>query len=94
MNVFIDLDDIRTQLMDELRAELKEEVVKELQAQARRSKSQHPGYVTAAEAAEILRCSVRRIYRLVELGHLTAVKDGRRLLVHEDAISRHLGEAA
>lgn len=94
MNVFIDLEDIREQLMKELRAELKKEVVEELRADARRSKSQMPGYVTAAEAAEILRCSTRRIYRLVELGHLTAVKDGRRLLVHEDAITKHLGEAA
>lgn len=47
-------------------------------------------YVTASEAADLLRTSPRRIYRLVYEGRLEGVKDGSRLLIVRVSIDRHL----
>ena len=45
-------------------------------------------YLTAAEAAELLRCRRRRIYELVQDGRLTRRGDGRRLLVSREEVKR------
>jgi excisionase family DNA binding protein len=47
-------------------------------------------YVTAEEAADLLRTSRRRVYRLAHEGHLMGVKDGSRLLIVRESIDRHL----
>ena len=94
MNVWIDVEQIKEQLRSALYTQLKEEIINDLREAERGSRSPIPGYITAAEAADVLRCSVRRIYRLVETGQLKATKDGRRVLVLEEGLRRHLGEAA
>ena len=48
MNVFIDMESVREQLVQELKAELKDEVIKELREQQLRTRSQQPGFVTLA----------------------------------------------
>jgi len=45
-------------------------------------------YLTADEAAELLRCRRRRIYELVGDGRLTRHGDGRRLLVARAEVER------
>ncbi|MEQ8834777.1 MAG: helix-turn-helix domain-containing protein [Longimicrobiales bacterium] len=47
-------------------------------------------YVTAEDAADLLRTSRRRVYRLVHEGRLEGVKDGSRLLMVRASIDRHL----
>jgi len=50
-------------------------------------------YLTADEAAALLRCRRRRIYELVGDGRLTRHGDGRRLLVRREEVER-LAEGA
>lgn len=45
-------------------------------------------YLTADEAAELLRCRRRRIYELVGDGRLARHGDGRRLLLRRDEVER------
>lgn len=45
-------------------------------------------YLTAEEAAELLRCRRRRIYELVGDGRLTRHGDGRRLLLRREEVER------
>ena len=45
-------------------------------------------YLTADEAAALLRCRRRRIYELVGDGRLTRRGDGRRLLVSREEVAR------
>lgn len=47
--------------------------------------------LTAGEAAELLRCDRRRVYRMAEDGRLERVKDGGRLLVTRASVEAHLG---
>ncbi len=45
-------------------------------------------FLTAAEAADLLRCRKRRIYELVADARLTRQGDGRRLLVRRAEVER------
>ena len=45
-------------------------------------------YLTAAEAADLLRCGKSRIYELVGDGRLARHGDGRRLLVRREEVER------
>ncbi len=45
-------------------------------------------FLTADEAAELLRCNRRRVYDLVGDGRLPRCGDGRRLLVRRDDVLR------
>jgi excisionase family DNA binding protein len=47
-------------------------------------------FLTPGEAAELLRCDRRRLYRMAEEGRLEYVKDGRRLLVIRASLEAHL----
>jgi excisionase family DNA binding protein len=47
-------------------------------------------YLTASEAAEVLRCDRRRIYRMVSDGRIAGVKDGSRVLVDRASIEAYL----
>lgn len=43
-------------------------------------------YLTAAEAAAILRCSPKTIYRMIKKGSLTAMKVGEKWLIAADSM--------
>jgi excisionase family DNA binding protein len=45
-----------------------------------------PEYLTAAEAAAVLRVSVRTVYRQIRAGHLAAFPVGRALRIHRSAV--------
>jgi excisionase family DNA binding protein len=47
-------------------------------------------YLTASEAADVLRCDRRRIYRMVHDGRIAGVKDGSRVLVERASIEAYL----
>lgn len=52
--------------------------------------SSHREYLTASEAAELLRCSRQRIYDLVSAGRLRRYKDGSRVLLRTEEIEAYL----
>jgi excisionase family DNA binding protein len=47
-------------------------------------------FLTAAEAAEYLRCSRQRIYDLCSAGALSRFRDGSRVLISRAEIDEHL----
>jgi excisionase family DNA binding protein len=49
--------------------------------------SPDPEYLTAAEAAAVLRVSVRTVYREIRAGRLAAVTVGRTRRVHRSAVA-------
>lgn len=70
-------------------AELPPESVEALRAALGPAPSPVPSpYVTADEAAELLRCRRRRIYELVSDGRLSRHGDGRRLLLARGQVLR------
>lgn len=53
-----------------------------------------PDYLTAAEAASLMRCSKQRVYDLTSAGRLPVCKDGSRSLYRRSDVDRYLaGEA-
>lgn len=46
--------------------------------------------LSAKEAAEVLRCSVKTVYNLVSLGEIPYRKSGRRLVLSQQALLHHL----
>lgn len=46
--------------------------------------------LSAKEAAEVLRCSVKTVYNLVSLGEIPYRKSGRRLIFSQQALLHHL----
>ncbi len=51
-------------------------------------------YLTAAEAAEYLRCAKQAVYDRVNQGALEPRRDGRRLLFHRGDLDAYLGGEA
>jgi excisionase family DNA binding protein len=49
--------------------------------------SPDPEYLTAAEAAAVLRVSVRTVYRQIRAGRLAAITVGRTRRVHRSAVA-------
>lgn len=49
--------------------------------------SPDPEYLTAAEAATVLRVNVRTVYRRIRDGHLPVAPIGRPLRVHRSAVT-------
>jgi excisionase family DNA binding protein len=49
-----------------------------------------PAYLTADEAAGVMRCGRKRIYELVSRRELECVRDGTRLLIPREAIDTYL----
>lgn len=49
-----------------------------------------PDLLTVAEAAELMRCERKRVYRLLSDGRLPRVRDGGRVLVERAEVERHL----
>lgn len=47
-------------------------------------------WLTAAEAADWLRCATDRVYDLIALGKLSPRRDGRRVLLHRDDLDAYL----
>lgn len=50
-----------------------------------------PAYVTLFEACQLLRCSERKVRRLVAQDQLRRAKVGRRVLISLDSIRQILG---
>ena len=48
-------------------------------------------YLTTTEAADILRCSVKTIYRMVDRGELMAVKSAEKWLIAADSLPSPTG---
>ena len=49
-----------------------------------------PRFLTAAEAAEYLRCSRQRIYDLCSAGALSRFRDGSRVLISRAEVDEHV----
>jgi excisionase family DNA binding protein len=54
------------------------------------SHESRPRFVTVAEVAEQLRVSNMTVYRLVQAGHLPAVRVGRSYRIREDDVDKYL----
>jgi excisionase family DNA binding protein len=54
------------------------------------SNESRPRYVTVAEVADQLRVSNMTVYRLVQAGHLPAVRVGRSYRLLEEDVDRYL----
>ena len=48
-------------------------------------------FVTVGEVAALLRVSNMTVYRLVQAGHLPAVRVGRSYRIREEDVDRYLG---
>jgi excisionase family DNA binding protein len=49
--------------------------------------STDPEYLTAAEAAAVLRVHKRTVYRMIRAGRLAAFPAGRPVRIHRDALA-------
>ena len=72
---------------DELTALIDEIIERKLEE---RNIDSLPDLLTPDEAAELLRCDRRRVYRMHSEGRLAGVKDGARLLIPRAEVERHL----
>lgn len=59
-----------------------------LVGKATASRGEGSPFLSADEAAELLRCRKRRVYELVGDGRLTRHGDGRRLLLRREEVER------
>lgn len=84
-------DDLALLLPPTLVEALVGKVVDRLRVEGVLSESSRSPLLTADEAAELLRCDRRRVYRMAEDGRLERVKDGGRLLVTRASVEAHLG---
>jgi len=50
--------------------------------------------MTAAEIAEMFRCSKMTVYRMINSGDLPAVRIGRSFRVYRSAVKQHLRDSA
>lgn len=72
---------LRSELPDEVVEAIAERAAEIVLARLGNGRAREPEFLTATEAAELLRCSRQRIYDLCSDGRLTRHKEGSRVLL-------------